>query len=341
VANQASLRILTVYALASPAGLAFDAAGSLLIADGAAIRRVSADGVIVTVAGSASVGYAGDGGPATAAKFNYAYGVTVDNHGRVYVVDSGANAIRALTPTAAQPVLTVAKTHSGNFSPGQNGAVYTVTVANAATAGPSAGLVTVTDVIPAGLTLVSMSGTGWVCVANSCTRSDALAGGAAYPPIAVTVNVAANAPSQLINQVTVTGGGSVAGIRISDLGVIPAALTVAKTHVGNFVSGQSGATYTVTVGNGANGGPTSAFVAVTENVPSGMTLVSMAGTGWTCAANTCTRGDTLAIGASYPPITVTVNVAANVNTPLVNSVSVSGGGSAGAGTTDSATITCG
>ena len=50
-----------------------------------------------------------------------------------------------------------------------------------------------------------------------------------------------------------------------------------------------------------------------------MTLVSMAGTGWTCpgtAANNCTRSDVLNGGASYPPITVTVNVAANAGTPL-------------------------
>jgi hypothetical protein len=65
----------------------------------------------------------------------------------------------------------------------------------------------------------------------------------------------------------------------------------------------------------------------------------MAGTGWDCtAATTCTRSDVLAAGASYPAITVTVNVAVNATSPQVNAVSVSGGGSAGTSATDSTTI---
>ena len=43
-------------------------------------------------------------------------------------------------------------------------------------------------------------------------------------------------------------------------------------------------------------------------------------------------------GASYPAITVTVNVAANAASPQTNQVSVSGGGSATANATDSTTI---
>jgi len=70
-------------------------------------------------------------------------------------------------------------------------------------------------------------------------------------------------------------------------------------------------------------GPTSTLVVVTETIPSGLSLVSMAGTGWTCAAGTCTRSDALAGGASYPPITVTVNVAGNATSPQVNAVRLS------------------
>ena len=107
-------------------------------------------------------------------------------------------------------------------------------------------------------------------------------------------------------------------------------LTIAKTHTGNFTTGQTGATYQVTVTNSSapGVGNTSGTVTVTENVPAGMTLVSMAGTGWTCAAqtNTCTRSDALASGQSYPAITVTVNVATTNQTSLTNQVTVAGGG---------------
>ena len=106
------------------------------------------------------------------------------------------------------PQLSIAKTHTGNFSQGQTNAAYLVTVSNAAGAGPTSGLVTVTETVPAGLTLVSMAGTGWTCPANTCTRSNALAAGNSYSAIAVLVNVAANATSPQVNQVTVSSGGS-------------------------------------------------------------------------------------------------------------------------------------
>ena len=78
-------------------------------------------------------------------------------------------------------------------------------------------MVTVTETVPTGLTLVSMAGTGWTCPSGgtTCTRSDVLSPGSNYPPIAVTVNVAFNAASQVTNQVAVSGGGS-AGANAAD-----------------------------------------------------------------------------------------------------------------------------
>jgi uncharacterized protein (TIGR03437 family) len=86
-----------------PFGVAIDAAGSILIADygNSRIRRVTPDGIINTIAGSAGIGYSGDSGAATSAKLNFPTGVTVDaSNGQVYVVDSGNNVIRLLTPSA-------------------------------------------------------------------------------------------------------------------------------------------------------------------------------------------------------------------------------------------------
>ena len=117
----------------------------------------------------------------------------------------------------------------------------------------------------------------------------------------------------------------------------PPFLSIAKQHSGNFLQGQQGAQYTVIVSNASGSAPTNGRVAVAEALPSGLTLASMAGIGWTCPGTTatnCTRSDSLSGGANYPPITVTVNVAADASSPEVNSVTVSGGGSAGANTTD-------
>lgn len=113
-----------------------------------------------------------------------------------------------------------------------------------------------------------------------------------------------------------------------------AVLTVDKEHSGSLLPGQAGAVYTDTVSNSSAGGPTIGMVTVTENVPTGLTLVSMTGTGWSCSANRCTRSDTLSPGANYPSITVTVNVAPSAPTSVTGHVSVSGGGAATASATD-------
>lgn len=116
--------------------------------------------------------------------------------------------------------------------------------------------------------------------------------------------------------------------------------SISKTHTGNFSAGQTNATYTVTVSNqsGSGIGFTSGTATVTETAPTGMTLVSMAGTGWSCVSggNTCSRNDSIGPGGSYPPITVTVNVSATASQPLTNSVGVSGG-SAGTATANDVT----
>jgi uncharacterized repeat protein (TIGR01451 family) len=119
--------------------------------------------------------------------------------------------VARLSLAANGPDLTPAKAHIGSFFyQGQEAAGYTIAVRNVGRAATS-GLVTVTDTLPAGLTATALTGTGWACVLATltCTRSDALATGSTYPSIALTVTVATNASSPLINGVAVSGGGDV------------------------------------------------------------------------------------------------------------------------------------
>ncbi|HVX64182.1 MAG TPA: hypothetical protein VHC19_26400, partial [Pirellulales bacterium] len=70
----------TAAELFRPEGVAVDSSGDLFIADGSndRVRKVDhATGVITTVAGGASHGFGGDGGPATAASLNGPFGVAV------------------------------------------------------------------------------------------------------------------------------------------------------------------------------------------------------------------------------------------------------------------------
>jgi hypothetical protein len=82
-----------------------------------------------------------------------------------------------------------------------------VTVSNSAGAAATSGTVTVTDTVPSGLTLAGISGSGWTCSGDSCSRSDSLAPGSSYPAISVMVNVQSNAPASVTNTATVSGGG--------------------------------------------------------------------------------------------------------------------------------------
>src|ERR1022692_4962169 len=127
--------------------------------------------------------------------------VYVSNQVTVPVVNNGVT-------TGVTPVLSVSKTHTGNFTKGQQGATYTVTVTNVGAQNPTLGTVTLTDTIPAGETLVSMAGDGWACTQNICTRSDVLFVTGSYPVVTVTVNVASNAGASVTNTVKVTGGTS-------------------------------------------------------------------------------------------------------------------------------------
>ena len=91
-----------IYTLASidAVGVAVDGAGNVYVADyrNHRIRRIDPQGVITTFAGTGKRGYAGDGGPATAAQLSYPWGVAVDGAGNVYVADYGNHRIRRIDP---------------------------------------------------------------------------------------------------------------------------------------------------------------------------------------------------------------------------------------------------
>ena len=89
--------------------------------------------------------------------------------------------------------ITIAKNHVGDFRQGDTADPFSLIVTNMG-ASPTTGAVSVTDTLPAGLTATAIGGTGWNCnlASLTCTRSDALAAGASFPVITVTVSVSTN-----------------------------------------------------------------------------------------------------------------------------------------------------
>ena len=106
----------TVAQLDSPRELAIMPDGALLVVDAGnhRVRRI-AGGIITTVAGTVQ-GFAGDGGPATAARLNNPRGVTPAAGGGYLIADAGNNRIRGVD--AAGVIHTVVGSTAGSAGDG-------------------------------------------------------------------------------------------------------------------------------------------------------------------------------------------------------------------------------
>lgn len=261
-------------------------------------------------------------------------------------VDPANNDAEDTATVGSSPDLAITKTHTGDFAKGRSG-TYTITVRNGGGAETS-GTVTVIDTLPAGLTATSIGGDGWNCTLEglTCSRSDVLQPEASFPAITLAVTVDNTAQATVVNSATVSVDGETftGNNTASDsTTILMADLTVTKTHEGNFTQGKTG-TYTITVRN-LSGAPTSDTVRITDTLPAGMTAAAISGPGWTCTLGNlrCTRTDALAVGEAYPPVTVTVNVAANAPDSVVNKavVALGGDGSPGNNTANDTTFVLG
>jgi trimeric autotransporter adhesin len=98
--------------LGRPDGVAVDGAGNLVICDygdnrvrvvaaatGTFYGQAMTAGDIYTVAGDGTLGFSGDGGPATSAELNRPDGVAVDGAGNVLISDTGNDRVRVVAAT--------------------------------------------------------------------------------------------------------------------------------------------------------------------------------------------------------------------------------------------------
>ena len=77
-----------------------DAEGSVYVSDqgNQRIRKINAEGVISTLAGTGERGFSGDGGPATEGRLALPAAVAADAGGNVYVTDRGNQRVRVVRP---------------------------------------------------------------------------------------------------------------------------------------------------------------------------------------------------------------------------------------------------
>ncbi len=268
-------------------------------------------------------------------------GLHSNTTGNVTSVEGGAGG-----PASASIVVVAPPVIAKAFSPATI-APNTVSALSFTVTNPAANTVALTGVaftdnLPANITVATPNGLAGSCGGGTITAiagsgSITLAGGTipAAGSCTFSVNVTGSAPGSYTNTtgaVTSTNGGT-GNTASATLSIAHAVLSITKTHQGEFHRGQQGAQYTLTVSNAANAGPTTGTVTVVDNLPviadpHNLVPVSLSGNGWTCTlANlTCTRSDALAPGASYPPITFTVNIPENIASHFTNTATVSGGG---------------
>ena len=214
--------------------------------------------------------------------------------------------------------LTITKTHAGSFLQNSTGNTYTITVHND---GPSAtsGLVTMQDMLPSGLTATGLSGTNWTCTpigggiagpaTLTCTRSDALASGASYEPITLTVTVT-NANESLANTATVSGGGEMdtSDDTASDQTAVINAPVISKSFSPTSIpqGGTSSLMFTI---NNPNTLTTLNGVAFSDTLPAGLSVAD---------SSTSTCSGTLTITAATRTISLSGASIANSGSCMFN-----------------------
>jgi hypothetical protein len=245
-------------------------------------------------------------------------------------------------------VLTVTEGHQAPLKDAKS-AKFTITVANdKKDSGPTNAQVQVTAILPPDWK-GQASGDGWACTTPggttpggtgaggagtggtgtggvSCTRSDTLLPGVAYPPI--ELNISSSQPLVLteVLTITVTGGG--APTRTIKDTLQQAKLSIKPTYSEvQDKDGNKTVTLTARVTNAdiQEAGSTTAAVSVKDTLPRDWTA-RFTGDGWDCqpSTTTCRRSDPLLPGTNYPD--VVISGLPDTPTFLDNFIMVAGGG---------------
>jgi sugar lactone lactonase YvrE len=88
--------------LSSPIGIVLGTSGNIIFTDyyNYRVREINSSGIINTIAGTGTLGYSGDGGPATMANIGRPSGITRDVVGNIYFTDDWYSMIKKINTSA-------------------------------------------------------------------------------------------------------------------------------------------------------------------------------------------------------------------------------------------------
>lgn len=315
--------------LDSPTGLALDGGGNLYIGFwNHRVRRVSASGIITTVAGTGVPGYSGDGGPATSAQLYFPFRIAADGTGSVYL-GTYAYAVRKLTPVAA---CTTSATPTAFTAPASGGPLITLTIQAAAGcawsitglpswvtasassgSGPATLTLTVAQntgtfrsaaITAAGTSVtINQMGTGGLCTysINPTRQSLTVSGGTGSFNVSTAAGCAWTATSAAA-WITITKGASGTGNGTVEF-TVPQNPTPASSRVGTIA--VAGLTFTVE--QYGTSGPDVVAVGSMPQIASGggwKTTITLVNNGTSCAMSrltfTADDGSKLTLPVNFP-----------------------------------------
>jgi sugar lactone lactonase YvrE len=104
------------YSTGASHGLAIDASGNIYFSEQSnhKIKKINTSGIVTTYVGTGAMGFAGDGGLATAAKLNNPTGICIDAMGNLYIADSNNHRIRKVSTNGI--ITTVAGNGTGGVT---------------------------------------------------------------------------------------------------------------------------------------------------------------------------------------------------------------------------------
>lgn len=312
--------------MALPNGIVVDGVGNVFFADDGnhTVRKVNTSGIISVVAGVGTIGYSGDGGPATSAQLHTPIGIAIGPSGDLYVADYYNGRIRkfgtgSVTVCVGTTTTLTNATSGGTWSSSNGNA--TVGSATGVVTGVAAGTAVITYMLPTScftttvvsvnaLSSITASSNVGICPGASTTLT--ASGGVTYTwspsaGLSATTGASVTASPTVTTTYTVTGTNAIGCTGTATVTVSMNPLPTAVTVTGGDSYCTSSATLTASGGSGGtiyyqgttSGGTSTATSSSSESVSSTGTYYFRAQTALGCWG---TEGSASVVFNSLPTV---------------------------------------